>query len=53
MHFEGGLRTSKWEVDGDNSEDWVRRETVYGVDGQIVDVNTYDAWPADDPLALA
>ena len=52
--FTDGVRTAKWDMDGDNSEDWFVRETIYGADQEVVEVNTYDAWPVlSDDLALA
>ena len=53
LYFEDGQRTKKLEVDGDESETWVRRETIYGADGEIVEVITYDEWPVvEDSLVL-
>ena len=40
--FEDGNRAFKFELDGDDSEDWVSRETIYNPDGSIAAVNTYD-----------
>ncbi|MEL6617774.1 MAG: hypothetical protein AAFP16_02785 [Pseudomonadota bacterium] len=40
--FEEGQRSFKFELDGDDSEDWVSRETAYDVDGSVLSVTTYD-----------
>jgi hypothetical protein len=40
--FEDGLRSLKLEYDGDDSETWLVRETIYGEDQQVIEVNTYD-----------
>ncbi len=40
--FEEGQRAFKFEVDGDDSEDWVSRETIYDTAGNVIEVNLYD-----------
>ena len=40
--YEDGVRAFKYELDGDNSQDWVSRETIYDAAGAVVEVNTYD-----------
>ncbi len=37
--FDAGTKMLKGEFDGDGSEDWLARETLYDTDGAVVDVS--------------
>lgn len=41
IHYENGISSLRLDVDGDVSEPWLLRETIYGSVGGLEQVNTY------------